>query len=68
MSLLLLIFVPLAVAGPVYFLRRYWTTTVCLCLVTIVGLIAVCSRAPLGEPAYLLAASYSSSASAYVVS
>jgi formate hydrogenlyase subunit 3/multisubunit Na+/H+ antiporter MnhD subunit len=54
MSLLLLIFLPLAVAGPAYFLRRYWTTTVFLCLATIVGLIAVCSRAPLGEPAYLL--------------
>lgn len=54
MSLLLLIFLPLVVAGPVYFLRRYWTTTVCVCLVTIVGLIGVCSGAPLGEPAYLL--------------
>jgi formate hydrogenlyase subunit 3/multisubunit Na+/H+ antiporter MnhD subunit len=54
MSLILLVFVPLVVAGPVYFLRRYWTMTVCLCLVTIVGLIGVCARAPLGVPAYLL--------------
>jgi hydrogenase-4 component F len=54
MSLILLIFLPLAVAGPVYFLRRYWTMTVLVCLVTIVGLIGICSRAPLGEPAYVL--------------
>jgi formate hydrogenlyase subunit 3/multisubunit Na+/H+ antiporter MnhD subunit len=54
MSLILLVFVPLVVAGPVYFLRRYWKTTICLCLVTIIGLIGVCARAPLGEPAYLL--------------
>jgi hydrogenase-4 component F len=54
MSLLLLIFLPLVVAGPVYFLRRYWTTTVCVCLATVAGLIVVCIRAPLGEPSYLL--------------
>jgi hydrogenase-4 component F len=54
MSLLLLVFLPLVMAGPVYFLRRYWTATVLVCLVTILGLIGVCIRAPLGEPSYLL--------------
>jgi hydrogenase-4 component F len=54
MSLILLVFLPLVVAGPVYFLRRYWTTTIFLCLMTIAGLTVVCIQAPLGEPAYIL--------------
>lgn len=54
MSLILLIFVPLTVAVPVYFLRRHWTAAVFVSLATTLTLIGVCSQAPLGEPAYIL--------------
>jgi len=54
MSLLLLVFLPLGVAGPVYLLRRYWSAAVAASLATILALIAICGRAQLGEPAYLL--------------
>jgi formate hydrogenlyase subunit 3/multisubunit Na+/H+ antiporter MnhD subunit len=54
MSLLLLIFVPLVMAAPVYFLRRYWTVAVALSLVTILGLSVVCMQYSGAEPAYLL--------------
>jgi hydrogenase-4 component B len=54
MNLLLLIFLPLAVAGPVYVLRRFWTLTVALSVAVVVVLAAGCWGAPLGEPSYVL--------------
>jgi formate hydrogenlyase subunit 3/multisubunit Na+/H+ antiporter MnhD subunit len=54
MNLLLLIFLPLSVAGPVYLLRRFWTTSVVLSMAAVVGLATICWRTPLGEPSYLL--------------
>lgn len=54
MILILLIFVPLTMAVPVYFLRRYWTAAVFVSLATTLTLIGICSQAPLGEPAYIL--------------
>jgi NADH-quinone oxidoreductase subunit M len=52
--LLLLIFIPLIMAIPVYFLRRYWTVAVFTSLGTALSLIGICSQAPLGEPAYIM--------------
>jgi formate hydrogenlyase subunit 3/multisubunit Na+/H+ antiporter MnhD subunit len=54
MNLLLLIFLPLAVAGPVYLLRRFWTLAVALSVTVVVALAAICWRTPLGEPSILL--------------
>jgi len=54
MNLLLLIFLPLGVAGPVYLLRRYWSMAVALSLAAVVILATICWRMPLGEPSYLL--------------
>jgi len=54
MNLLLLIFLPLVVAGPAYLLRRYWMVAVAVSVATILALIGICFRAPVGEPAYVL--------------
>jgi formate hydrogenlyase subunit 3/multisubunit Na+/H+ antiporter MnhD subunit len=54
MNLLLLIFLPLGLAGPVYLLRRYWSVTVVVSVALVVTLATICWRAPLGEPSYLL--------------
>jgi formate hydrogenlyase subunit 3/multisubunit Na+/H+ antiporter MnhD subunit len=54
MSLLLLIFLPLIMAAPVYLLRRYWTVTAALSLITILALAVVCIQYSEAEPAYLL--------------
>lgn len=54
MSLLLLVFLPLAMAGPVYLLRRYWTVAVALSMVTILALAVLCIQYAEAEPAYLL--------------
>jgi len=54
MSLLLLIFLPLVMAAPVYFLRRYLTVAVTLSLVTILVLALVCIQYSVAEPEYLL--------------
>jgi formate hydrogenlyase subunit 3/multisubunit Na+/H+ antiporter MnhD subunit len=54
MSLILLIFIPVVMAIPVYFLRYYRTVAVLVSLVTILILVGVCSQVPLNEPAYIL--------------
>ncbi|MDH4209041.1 MAG: hypothetical protein OEV76_09210, partial [Anaerolineae bacterium] len=54
MSLLLLVFLPLVVAGPVYFLRRYWALAVVVTLATTLALLAICVKYSPAEPAYLL--------------
>ena len=54
MSLLLLIFLPLAIAGPVYLMRRYWTMAVAVSLLAILALVGICGQATLDEPAYLM--------------
>ena len=54
MSLMLLIFIPLMMAVPVYFLRRYWMVAGLMSIVTTLALMAVCSQAPLNEPAHIL--------------
>jgi len=53
-TLILLIFIPLMMAVPVYFLRRYRTVAVFVSLGTTLMLMAVCSQAPLNEPAHIL--------------
>ena len=54
MSLLLLIFLPLVIAGPVYLMRRYWTMAVAVSLLAILALVGICGQATLDEPAYLM--------------
>ncbi len=54
MSLLLLVFLPLVMAGPVYFLRRYWSVAVAVSLATILALLGICVKYAPAEPAYLL--------------
>lgn len=54
MTLLLLIFLPLAMAAPVYLLRRYRAIAVVLSVGTTLTLIGICYQAPLNEPAYVL--------------
>ncbi len=54
MSLILLIFIPLMIALPVYFVRRYKTVAAFVSLGTTLALIGVCSQAPLNEPAHIL--------------
>ncbi|HJX37909.1 MAG TPA: proton-conducting transporter membrane subunit [Anaerolineae bacterium] len=54
MSLLLLVFLPLVMAGPVYFMRRYWALAVVVSLATILALLGICIRYSPAEPAYLL--------------
>jgi formate hydrogenlyase subunit 3/multisubunit Na+/H+ antiporter MnhD subunit len=52
--LLVLIFIPLIMAIPVYLLRRLWTVAVFTSLGTTLSLIVIWSQAPLGEPAYIM--------------
>lgn len=54
MSLVLLVFLPLVMAGTVYFLRRYWALAVAVALATILALLAICVKYSPTEPAYLL--------------
>src|SRR4030042_3480539 len=54
MSLLLLVFLPLVMAGPVYFMRRYWALAVVVSLATILALLGIVFRYSPAEPAYLL--------------
>ncbi|HUV73939.1 MAG TPA: proton-conducting transporter membrane subunit [Anaerolineae bacterium] len=54
MNLLLLIFLPLGAAAPVYLLRRYWTAAISVSVAAILALIGICARTPLGQTGYLL--------------
>jgi formate hydrogenlyase subunit 3/multisubunit Na+/H+ antiporter MnhD subunit len=53
-SLLLLVFLPLAMIAPVYLLRRYWTIAVGMSLATILALLGACITYSQTQPEYLL--------------